>query len=144
MLCQFLVLAGKKFWFNFGSNTYLRAADIGIGVIATTSVKRPRSPIKQILAPWLLLQLEYMLLFRLIMQTLLGLLSWGMLKTNVKRKRRKKCTKKSKLARLLPNLIFLAAIEVGEIIAKFDISGRIRLTCEVGEIIAKFDISGSD
>ena len=23
MLCQFLVLAGKRFWFNFGSNTYL-------------------------------------------------------------------------------------------------------------------------
>ena len=58
--------------------------------------------------------------------------------------KREKCTKKSKLARLLPNLIFLAAIEVGEIIAKFDISGRIRLTCEVGEIIAKFDISGRD
>ncbi len=23
MLCQFLVLAGKRCWFNFGSNTYL-------------------------------------------------------------------------------------------------------------------------
>ncbi len=23
MLCQFLVLGGKRFWFNFGSNTYL-------------------------------------------------------------------------------------------------------------------------
>ena len=23
MLCQFLDLAGKRFWFNFGSNTYL-------------------------------------------------------------------------------------------------------------------------
>ena len=23
MLCQFLVLAEKRFWFNFGSNTYL-------------------------------------------------------------------------------------------------------------------------
>ena len=23
MLCQFLVLAGKEFWFKFGSNTYL-------------------------------------------------------------------------------------------------------------------------
>ncbi len=23
MLCQFLVLAGKRFWFNFGSKTYL-------------------------------------------------------------------------------------------------------------------------
>ena len=23
MLCQFLVLAGKRFWFNFGSNTFL-------------------------------------------------------------------------------------------------------------------------
>ena len=23
MLCQFLVLAGKRFWFNVGSNTYL-------------------------------------------------------------------------------------------------------------------------
>ncbi len=22
MLCQFLVLAGKRFWFNFGSNTF--------------------------------------------------------------------------------------------------------------------------
>ena len=23
LLCQFLVLAGKRFWFNFGSNTHL-------------------------------------------------------------------------------------------------------------------------
>jgi hypothetical protein len=37
--------------------------------------------------------------------------------------------KKSKLARLSPNSIFLAVIEVGKIIAKFDISGRIRPTC---------------
>ena len=40
-----------------------------------------------------------------------------------------RCTKKSKLARLSPNSIFLAAIEVGKIIAKFDISGQIRPTC---------------
>ena len=35
MLCQFLVLAGKKFWFNFGSNTYLllRLQDSCGGVI---------------------------------------------------------------------------------------------------------------
>ncbi len=60
--------------------------------------------------------------------------------------------KKSKLARLLPNSIFLAAIEFGEIIAKFDIkkSKLARLlpnsiflaAIKFGEIIAKFDISG--